>query len=484
MLEGLEISEIKYSYVRKNGEVFRFDSNYFLKKFIDDESLIRTRRYSTIKGIGAELKSFGAYSLNNDVHYLESGVPFIRGINMKKGRISFNDMIFIDETANSLLWKSEVKPEMVLLSMSGTIGDVAIASKKWEYPINSNQDIAKIETLGKINPYFLYAFLSSKFGQNYLIREARGSVQQHVFLSQMEQFEIPLLNERFIQSIQSSIEKSDEFQYLAEDLYKNAETLLLETLGLNNFEPSTDGVNVKSYKESFLATGRIDSEYYQKRYDILENHFDSFDRKRIGDFITNPVASGVTPKAGGDDYSDSESGIPFIRAVDLKNGEVTTENFIYIKPEIHNGILKRTQLKKGDVLFSIAGTVGRCSLFDHSFEANINQAVSILRFDDKFIKRLYLIVFFNSEIGKEFVSRYSRQGVQTNLNLAEVADLRVPIIEYTKQKKIAALIEESFRLKKQSEQLLETAKRAVEIAIEEDEEVAIDYINAQVQQLS
>lgn len=45
------------------------------------------------------------------------------------------------------------------------------------------------------------------------------------------------------------------------------------------------------------------------------------------------------------------------------------------------------------------------------------------------------------------------------------------------QEKIASLISESFTLKMQSEQLLETAKRAVEIAIEESEEVAMQFIN-------
>ncbi len=38
------------------------------------------------------------------------------------------------------------------------------------------------------------------------------------------------------------------------------------------------------------------------------------------------------------------------------------------------------------------------------------------------------------------------------------------------------MVEESFRLKTESEQLLETAKRAVEIAIEEDEESALKYL--------
>ena len=35
--------------------------------------------------------------------------------------------------------------------------------------------------------------------------------------------------------------------------------------------------------------------------------------------------------------------------------------------------------------------MGRFAIFDHEFEANINQAVSILRFEEDQIKRLYLI---------------------------------------------------------------------------------------------
>ncbi len=163
-MKRLEISEINFLYVKLNS-IFRFDSNYFQKELINQEGLIRNHNYKTLLNYEVDLKSFGAYSLNNFVEYLEEGVPFIRGINMKKGRILFDNMVFISENTNDLLWKSEVKPEMILLSMSGTIGEVAIASKNWKYPINSNQDIAKIDTKGKINPYLLYTFLLSKFGQ-------------------------------------------------------------------------------------------------------------------------------------------------------------------------------------------------------------------------------------------------------------------------------------------------------------------------------
>jgi hypothetical protein len=52
-----------------------------------------------------------------------------------------------------------------------------------------------------------------------------------------------------------------------------------------------------------------------------------------------------------------------------------------------------------------------------------------------------------------------------------------PIIDYETQQQIAKLVEESFRLNAESERLLEVAKKAVEIAIEEREDRAIEYLN-------
>lgn len=53
----------------------------------------------------------------------------------------------------------------------------------------------------------------------------------------------------------------------------------------------------------------------------------------------------------------------------------------------------------------------------------------------------------------------------------------VLIIDYETQQQIAKLVEESFHLNAESERLLEVAKKAVEIAIEEREDRAIEYLN-------
>ena len=58
----------------------------------------------------------------------------------------------------------------------------------------------------------------------------------------------------------------------------------------------------------------------------------------------------------------------------------------------------------------------------------------------------------------------------------EIEQVVIPIIDFKKQEQIAKLVEESFKLKVESERLLEVAKKAVEIAIEENEAIAIKFI--------
>ncbi len=56
-----------------------------------------------------------------------------------------------------------------------------------------------------------------------------------------------------------------------------------------------------------------------------------------------------------------------------------------------------------------------------------------------------------------------------------------PVIDFDKQREIADLVDESFKLKKQSENLLEVGKTAVEMAMEQDEETAMEYIKTETE---
>ncbi|TXL19255.1 hypothetical protein BMR03_15390 [Methylococcaceae bacterium HT2] len=62
----------------------------------------------------------------------------------------------------------------------------------------------------------------------------------------------------------------------------------------------------------------------------------------------------------------------------------------------------------------------------------------------------------------------------------DILNLPIPILPQAQQLQIQQKITESFELRKQSKQLLENAKRAVEIAIEQDESKAIQWLDAQL----
>ncbi len=494
LLKRLEISEINFLYVKLNS-IFRFDSNYFQKELINQEGLIRNHNYKTLLNYEVDLKSFGAYSLNNFVEYLEEGVPFIRGINMKKGRILFDNMVFISENTNDLLWKSEVKPEMILLSMSGTIGEVAIASKNWKYPINSNQDIAKIDTKGKINPYLLYTFLLSKFGQNYLKRESRGSVQQHVFLSQIEQFEIPIFDKKFIQKQEDTIVISEELLNKFQELYSKAETILLQEIGLdestikhlpskqavegsnpsaitnNDAEKegfSTPNINVKNFKDSFGTTGRLDAEYYQKKYEVVIEKIKSYKNG----FESLSIACNLK------DTNHNPKENQEYKYIELSNiGK--TGDINGCTTELGKNLPSRARrlVSKGDVIISsIEGSLQSCAMVGKEYDNALCSTGFYIINSDK-INSETLIVLFKSDLMQSIMKQNCSGTILTGMNKNEFQNILVPLIEIKAQQQIAQLIEESFSLKKQSEHLLEVAKRAVEIAIEENEEVAIKYIN-------
>lgn len=471
-MEGLEVSVVNLSYILSNNDIFRIDSTYFLKGFLKEEGIIRQKEYKKLKDISIDIKSFGAYSLNNEVEYITEGIPFIRGVDMKNGVVNFSNVIRISEAANKLLWKSEIKPEMVLLSMSGTIGDVAIALQEWQYPINSSQDLAKIDTGKLFNPYVLYAFLGSKLGQNYLKREARGSVQQHVFLSQIEQLEIPIFQSKFQSKIEDVVKLAHQQLKESQSLYTQAETLLLQSLGLENFTPSHEAVNVKSLKDSFLSTGRLDAEYYQKKYEEIEDKIISYSGLTRLEDVLQYVYTGEYSEV----YLPKEKELKFyIRSTNIQGGQIQEDSAYFVKPDNFTKFVQ-----KGDIVTARVGTLGVFGTINEQMAGAIySDNVLCFRLPNNFNPDVYTL-WFNSKYNWELIDKFARGSVQQRLNQETLKELIIPILPQDLQTEISTLIQKSFALKAESEQLLQLAKKAVEVAIEEGEEAAMAKVEEMI----
>lgn len=97
--------------------------------------------------------------------------------------------------------------------------------------------------------------------------------------------------------------------------------------------------------------------------------------------------------------------------------------------------------------------------------------------DDEFLPD-YLTLVLNSPIVQLQAERDAGGSIIQHWKPSEIEEVIIPKLPLDSQKKISDLVLQSFKLKKQSEQLLEVAKKAVEIAIEQNEATAFDYINS------
>lgn len=142
--------------------------------------------------------------------------------------------------------------------------------------------------------------------------------------------------------------------------------------------------------------------------------------------------------------------------------------------------LSRTALRNGDILMTIKGKVGNMALVEGvSGPVNINQDVALLRLNGT-LPVWYILAFVNSLFGKMFSEQLSTGGINPFLGLGNVCLLEVPqfpdhimsaISEQTRE-----CVQRAHQARQKARLLLDQAKRAVEIAIEECEEAAMAFL--------
>ena len=165
---------------------------------------------------------------------------------------------------------------------------------------------------------------------------------------------------------------------------------------------------------------------------------DNWSMKPLKDLCVT-VTKGTTPTTLGKQFKNS--GINFIKAESiLENHYIDNEKFAYIDEET-NLLLKRSIIQKGDILFTIAGSLGRFSLVDDSVTpANTNQAVAIIRPNSTLITSEYLYSFFVGNWHNDYYSRRIQQAVQANLSLTTIKSLPIVIMDEINMKKYTKLV--------------------------------------------
>jgi type I restriction enzyme S subunit len=205
---------------------------------------------------------------------------------------------------------------------------------------------------------------------------------------------------------------------------------------------------IKAEKEQLIKVGKLKNE---KPVPIIKDEEIPFELSkgwswcRVGTLSTL-ITKGSSPKWQGINYIEENSdGILFITSKNVGVNCLVFNDKTFVERKF-NDIEPRSILKKGDILTNIVGSIGRTALFDLDCDANINQAVCIIRINDEWLNKQYLLYYFNSKYGTDLMHSKKFATGRGNLSMGSIRNFYVPLPPLEEQKRIVAKVDELMRV--------------------------------------
>ena len=128
----------------------------------------------------------------------------------------------------------------------------------------------------------------------------------------------------------------------------------------------------------------------------------------------------------------------------------------FVTRDVHNGMLKRSQLKKDDLVFTITGRIGSVAVVPDNFEGNINQHSARFQLKTQItniaINPRYVAVFLNLVLGQSLAIREITGGTRPALDYKALYSLRIILPPTNIQNHISSIMRSAYAQKKQKEQ--------------------------------
>lgn len=448
------------SKVRSASYSERMDSTFFLKKYLNHPSFnfpLSLNEVSLIKS--------GTTPTDRDDN-LKEGVVLLKTNDIRNNLLNKYSSVdyFISEDINEKMISSQLKEGDVLVNIVGAtlevVGRVAYVSSTFP-KANITQAMSFVRLKSKYNkellPTYLFAFLQSSYGKIQINRNARPTGQYNLNNEELGAIKVPLIDLETQKQVDKIIKQSNDFVQKSTQSYQEAETLLLENLGLRAFQADSNPVNVKSLKESFLQTGRLDAEYYQTKYEQYWNLIQSQDYVFIRDEYLH-----ITQKP---DWTKPMYQYIEIGDVNIGDGSYQT-NWIETQELPANA---KTQAQTGDILISTVRPYrGAVTIIgENDQDLVVSGAFTVLRRKENSVfNNEVLKVLLRSELYKDWLLQFNVGTSYPVIKDNDILNLPIPKISGEIQEKIAEYIRQSNDLRQQAQNLLAQAKNNVEFEIE------------------
>lgn len=457
----MQYSVVDYQSIVDASHSLRFDAEFFQPDYLQIQNRLEDIGSRRLIDFQVNIRHPKEIKRN----YVENGVLLLRGQNVRPLSIDLtSNPVYISEEDAERLKENAIHYKDILIMRSGAnVGQCAIY-------LENNPAISMSDTLiirsGNLNPFFLAIFLNTKYGTALIERGKYGSAQPHIappFL-----YQIPVPNLEHLQTvIEKTYLQSKALTELSKVRYAETQTLLLGELGLVNWQPKHQLTFATDYA-SMQRAERIDADYFQPRYEDIEKGIKNYSNGHTNvrnEFEQNTSTFEIKPEKL---YRYVEIG-----SVNVATGEIVAEEILG-KDLPANA--KRV-LKRGDVIVSKVRTY-RGAITTIQEDGYVGSGAFCVLRENGRINKETLLVCLRSKLFLIWSLKPNTGTSYPTLDDDDILDFPIPVLSEDKQSEIQQKFIESFNLRKHAKNLLEYAKRAVEIAIEQDEQTAISWLES------
>jgi restriction endonuclease S subunit len=469
----MESSIINYSQIAAEDGSLRIDAEHYKSEYFRIKKLLlKNRSQELLRFIDRPVMTGHTPSMKNEKFY-GGNVNFIKTDNLREHYIEGEFTHKLSEEGNKKIKRSSLKENDVLVTIIGATFQIvgrACLIKKKDLPANINQNIALIRVTRKLSPEYLTIYLNSYYGRNYLWYLSRQTEQVNLNCREVEKLLIPVFSSNLTGLSTELHKKAYSLYEKADELLQHAEQILLSELNLLNWKPKHRLSFIKNFSGTKSAD-RVDAEYFQPMYEEIVKRVTQYKKgnKPLGE-IVKIKDKNFLPK--------NDVTYRYIELANISaNGNIN--GFIEAKG---NELPSRARRKvnTGDVIVSsIEGSLSSIALITNDLDGALcSTGFFVVKSDD--INSETLLVSLKSLVGQLQLKKGCSGSILTAIGKDEFERIILPDIPADVQEEIKQNITEMYNAKASSKRLLDIAKRSVEMAIEKNEQTAMEWINKNV----
>jgi type I restriction enzyme, S subunit len=396
--------------------------------------------------------------------YVDKGVAFIRPLNCKDYIVDIdNDVVFISKEDSERLKSSKFSlGDLIFTKIGNGIGDVAIIPQKI-FECNISGNLMGVKIKNNIDNYYVLTFLKSIYGQNQIWQGMMNSAKPKIDMDTLKSIVIPIPSPEIQKYIGDKVRKAEELREEAKRLKKEAEEIFYEAIEIDKLNSKLIKVTKFSWIKENQIEDRLDLKYNSPSIITIYEHFRKYKCSLLKDEFK--TISGYAFSSGDFDDMDGEK---VIKIGDISDFTIDTTTLTRVK--IGTKVKERIRefsCNIQDLVYAMTGaTIGKVAMYIDNETVYINQRVACIKPKRNNIPTGYLLLYLNSDIGKEISYSLSTGVAQPNIALEELNNIVIPQLANNIMDKIHHNVLNSLIKHKESKQLIQEAKRDVEDLIE------------------